>query len=182
MTVSESSCRSTVAGRVRSRHGVWRSRQSTPRDVARCGWTTARYREIFGWVVENRGGRAALRLGHGMVAVAVPPERAPGIATHLHRAEADAPAVAVAGSRPYWFFLADANDSVVTTDELPSGIRVLTCVAAIPVPAEDIPCDGVRWVVPPDPSRRWLPTAAAVLCAARTSSPEYAGGTTPGAK
>lgn len=139
------------------------------------GWTAPRYEELLGWTVDPSGGRALLALGRSLVAVCVPPAIGPGVADHLRELGAEGPVLAVAGEVPHWVFLADPNGAVVSGDELPAGVVVLDCPSRISIPAVGLSVGGSRWVVPPNPHRRWLPTLAAVLCAVgcRTPLPEF---------
>ncbi|RBM16186.1 hypothetical protein DI005_25380 [Prauserella sp. PE36] len=133
------------------------------------GWTIAEYRSVLGWTVTWGGGRPLLDLGHGMVAVTAPRPLAVGLAERLHRLDATGPVFAVDGARPYWVFLADPNDEVNADLHLPRGVEILGCPQRIPVPVEVPRSPALRWIVPPDTRRRWLPTLAAVaLAAART--------------
>lgn len=140
-----------------------------------CGWTASRYEELLGWTVNPSGGRALLALGRSLVAVLVPGQIAPEVADHLRELDADGPVLAVVGEDPHWVFLADPNGAVVSRDELPAGVVVLDCPSRISIPAVGMSVGGSRWVVPPNPHRRWLPTLAAVLCAVgcRTPLPEF---------
>lgn len=126
-------------------------------------WTSACYRDMFGWATEEHHGRTLLALGRSMVAVVIRASIAPRIASELKVQDADGPVLVVMGDIPRWVFLADPNGFVTNGDELPDGVVVLDCPSRIPVPAVDTSPDRLRWVVPPDPSRRWLPTLAAVL-------------------
>lgn len=106
-----------------------------------------------------------MSLGRGIVAVAVPAHLAPHVASELKRRDADGPAMAVSDFLPRWLYLAEHEGIVVDSDTLPAGVMVFDCPSTIQLPAVDTHVDQLRWVVPPDPQRRWLPTLAAVLCA-----------------
>lgn len=137
----------------------------------RRAWSVSRYREEFGWIVAEVDGRALLALGRSMVAVAVPAAIAPHVAAELKRQDANGPVIAVTGRASSWVFLADPNGSLTIRDELPKGVMVLDCPSRIPIPVGSSPPHQVRWIVSPDPYRRWLPTLAAVMCAVGRHSP-----------
>lgn len=58
---------------------------------------------------------------------------------------------------------------VVAQSDIADSLELIGHASRLPLPVR--PCGLVRWVVPPDPHHRWLPTLAAVLAAA---SPEDA--------
>jgi hypothetical protein len=133
-------------------------------------WTAARYRELFGWAAERRDGRTRLPLGNGIVAVVMPESVARPVANHLACIEACGPVVAEQAGPRLWAFLADPNGIVASQDLLPAGVCVLGCPNRLAIPAADSFLHELVWAVPPDPSRRWLPTLTAVISAARASA------------
>jgi hypothetical protein len=127
----------------------------------------ARYRDLFGWAAERHDGRTTLPLGNGIVAVVMPESVARPVANHLARVGVCGPVVAEQADPRSWAFLADPNGIVASQELLPAGVRVLGCPDQLVIPAADSFCHGLVWAVPPDPSRRWLPTLAAVVSTAR---------------
>lgn len=125
--------------------------------------TAALYREQFGWSVEEKDGKPLLFLGNGMIGVVVPATRARAVAVHLHSQDTCGPVLELGGAT--WVFLADANGMVVDQTELNGGVSLLGYAKQVPLP--EAPLGAVRWVVPPNPHQRWLPTLAAVLAAVR---------------
>lgn len=135
-----------------------------PRPVSRA-LTAEQYREVFGWTIQRRDSRSYLALGRGMVAVSVPAALGPEVAFELKRRDSDGPVIATTGRDPRWLFLADPNEAVFTRDDLPTAVALLECPTVVPVPIESTPSDRPRWAERPNLTRRWLPTAASVLCA-----------------
>ncbi|NKQ51544.1 hypothetical protein HFP15_01465 [Amycolatopsis sp. K13G38] len=129
------------------------------------GWTAAEYRSVFGWDVGKSDGRIVLTLGRGVVALLVPVPVAMRVVPRLKRLDAVGPVFAEAGDEPHWVLLADANEFVTTAGDVPKGIVVLGAGQRIPVPCAETRASGPRWIVPPDPRRRWLPTLSTVLTA-----------------
>jgi len=118
--------------------------------------------------VQRRDGRTTLALGEGIVAVAMPHALAREVVADLARSDALGPVLVMkVEQQQCWVFLADPNGVVASADLLPSGVVVLGCPARVPLPASDTISHDVSWAVPPDSCRRWLPTLAAILCAAR---------------
>lgn len=134
-------------------------------------WTSARYRDQLGWATEEHHGRTFLSLGYSMAAVVVPLGLASQVADQLARDDACGPILSVLGDEPSWVFLTDPNGRVVTREDLPVGIVVLSCPSQIPIPAASTSSDQLWWFVPPNPRRRWLPTLDAVLCAVGLQGP-----------
>lgn len=142
-------------------------------DVARRGgsrvktpaWTTERYREMMGWPARECENRTVLTLGWGMVAVVVPSDLGPGVASELQRQGASGPVFSVRADVSAWVFLADPNGLVANRDILPPGAAIVECPSTVMLPGAGISADTCRWIVPPDPQRRWHPTLATVLAA-----------------
>ncbi|MGW4587903.1 hypothetical protein [Amycolatopsis thermoflava] len=115
---------------------------------------------MFGWPVRGHD----LVLGAGIGAAAVPRARAGQVVENLGRQGCRAAALSVP---PVVIFLAEADVLPGDLDGLPADVRVLTSGTAIPLPGAPGPA---RWLVPPDPRQRWLPSLTAVLAAARVAS------------
>lgn len=126
--------------------------------------TSTWYRKVFGWAAENTGGGTTLALGRNTVAVSVPAAMGPHVAAALRALDSAGPVVLTPTAPPAWLFLADPNGQVAGRDDVPSGVVVLDCPTRITIPSVDQPAAGTCWVIPPSPSRRWLPTLAAVIC------------------
>lgn len=124
-------------------------------------WTSALYRKLFGWTTDVVNDQTMLALGCGIVAVTVPAAAGPAVVTHLRTHEVLGPTLALSGSGARWMFLADPNGFVA--GRLPNDADVLDCPMKIQLPDAETTFAKLRWVVPPDPVRRWLPTATAVL-------------------
>lgn len=127
-------------------------------------WTPAGYSGLLGWATKQYHDRTFLVLHHGMAAVVVPPALASGAVELLQRDDVCGPVLSVSGDQPSWVFLADPNGLVVTREDLPVGVGVLSRPAQVPIPVVGSSSGHLRWCVSPTPSRRWLPTLDTVLC------------------
>lgn len=132
--------------------------------------TPADYRHQFGWLVHEVDGEAYLSLGHGMVGLAMAPRYAGTVVNALRRHGSRGPVLEVGAGARVWIVLADPNGRVLSAADLPAGMSLLGCSTPVPLPGSS-PRRSARWIVPPDPLRRWLPTLDAVLLAARAVGP-----------
>lgn len=132
--------------------------------------TPADYRHEFGWLVHEVDGDAYLSLGHGIVGVAMPPMYAGVVVNALRRHGSRGPVLEVGTEARVWIVLADPNERVFSAPELPAGVTLLSCSTPVPLPGSS-GRRAARWIVPPDPQHRWLPTVDAVLLAARSARP-----------
>lgn len=156
----------TVSTQQRQLPADWKPNSIAP------GWTSTRYREQLGWATEQRQGRTFLFLERSMAAVVVPRGLAPRVSHQLERDDVCGPVLSQLGDEPSWVFLADPNGLVVARQDLPVGVVVLGCPSQIPIPAAGTSSNQICWSVPPNPSRRWLPTVSAVLCAVGWRGPQ----------
>lgn len=151
-----------------------------PRGISRCARApssadanaAARYRHGMGWDVAATPNGIALALGHGMVAVAVPLAHGEAVLRTLRSRDTVGPVLALRAGTPCWLFLAEPNGLVVSSEDLPSHISVLSCPSRIPLPRTSR--SSVEWIVAPDVRNRWLPTLDAVVSAVRTVQAERA--------
>lgn len=132
--------------------------------------TPAQYQHMFGWRVHESGGATFLTLGVGIVGVAINMPLSSLVAERLRRDAIRGPVLDINRHPRRWVFLADPNDLILTSSELPDGVELLGCPRRLPLPSERY--DLVTWIDPPSPHRRWLPTLAAILSA--TESALYA--------
>ncbi|GHF35781.1 hypothetical protein FHX82_006986 [Amycolatopsis bartoniae] len=131
----------------------------------RTPWYPSAYRTLLGWEVEWRDGQPWLRTGNGVVGASVPAYLGPLVVMALSRSDQPSPVLELAHEQR-WVFLADANDDVPGCHLPLSTVEVLSCPASIPLPAAGSAGRPSRWVRPPDPRNRWLPTLAAITAIA----------------
>jgi hypothetical protein len=123
------------------------------------------YRGQMGWDVGRDAGGPRLWLGEGIVAVLAPREQVAGIWGAYRRMDLPGPILLTLGERSTLVLLADSNDLVLAQDELPPSVHLLRAPSSVPLPLAGDGDDRCRWLLPPHPSRRWLPSAEAVVCA-----------------
>lgn len=147
-----------------NRHGACRRAPVGRAVVAEPPSEPARlYRELFGWTVERVDGHDQLRLTHGMAGVLLHPSLAATAVSALKHVGACGPVLLAEDDDPAWIVLADPNGVVLPHADLPLGIGLLDYASAIQLPRAG--SNRPRWVVPPTPGHRWLPTIAAVISA-----------------
>ena len=130
------------------------------------------YRRVFGWPVRWHEGALELVTGSGIGAVAVPRSLADRVLSAVARQGCEGPAVCVLTKRgSVVVLLVEADAPAPGEDSLPGGVRVLTAGTPIRLPDERSSRDLTHWIVPPDPSRRWLPSLASVLASIRAVAP-----------
>jgi hypothetical protein len=127
----------------------------------------AGYNSTLGWWCQSVGGQVILPLTHGVEAVAVPRARGARMAHVLARWGVLGPVVELSAAGRQWVFLVDANDVVCELESLPPEMTRLSAPNAVLLPVGGVTAGSVRWIVEPDTRRRWLPTLATVLAAAR---------------
>lgn len=124
-----------------------------------------RFRAQLGWSVAATDTGVFLSLGNGMVGVIVPPAVASNVFDLLRRRGTVGPVLSVTNGRPCWIFLAESNGLIVSRDDLPPNVVVLSCPSRVRLPTA---AQGpISWVRQPDPRDRWLPTLDAVVAAVR---------------
>ncbi|OZM71583.1 hypothetical protein CFN78_18810 [Amycolatopsis antarctica] len=141
-------------------------RPAPDRDIHRA---LAGYRAGFGWRPRIRAGALELPLGGGLAALTVPAGWAGEVAHRLRMHDCSGPVLAAAGTPRRWAFLAALDD--LAPEHVPYGVRVLAAPQSLVLPPTMTGDGPVRWVVPPDPGRRALPSFAAVLHAIRAVVP-----------
>lgn len=129
----------------------------------------ARYRELLGAGVEEYRGRLFLPMGFGLVGVALSPFLGRAVVHRLARTDTCGPVLELADGWNCWVILTDPNGLVLAREDLPRGVEVLGCPRRVPLPTSAT--GPVRWVVPPNPQHRWLPTLASVMAAVRSAEP-----------
>lgn len=130
------------------------------------------YRKHCSWHVDVVDGAVLLLLGHGIVALDVPVDRATRVQKTLELYDVRTPALLIAKPEPSVVFLAEADEAVLGQHQMPADVRFLMVLRALRLPllhAE--PTDGTKWLWPPDPVRRWLPSVSAVLAAVNAATP-----------
>ncbi|MGC7101447.1 hypothetical protein ACPZ19_42810 [Amycolatopsis lurida] len=125
-------------------------------------WNVLSYRSVLGWEVGLRDGGAVLIVGRGLVAVIAEVPAALQAMERLEAVGVEGPVVAVGGQRPYWAFLADPNEEVRSTADLPHGVALIGCGGELPLPIRGGLPSGPRWVSAPD-RKIGLPTLGAVM-------------------
>lgn len=127
------------------------------------------YREVFGWQIEDdtEQGVVSVVLSGPCAAFSVPEQDIRRICRIVDQWGEPSPALRLPGVRPLWIVLADARDQVFDSDLLPPNVRALPVGSTLPLPPSITEHGPVRWVCEPDHSRRWMPSAATVLYAAR---------------
>lgn len=139
------------------------------RVVRRLTRAATAYGDTFGWATAIVRDGLVLLLTGDRVGVAVPAERARRVAAELRRRESPGPVLALPGAEPHWVFLADLNGTIPVQDQAPAGVTFVASPRVLALPPTATLDGPVRWAIPPDPCRRWLPTFAAVLCAIRAA-------------
>lgn len=127
--------------------------------------TATSYLKVMGWRTVANASQLRLPLFGGMVALSVPNNWGVRAWEYLRRIEQDGPTIFLPCDRRMLTFLADANDTVMIRDDMPEGAVLHRPPASILLPPSLIGTEVVRWLAPPNPARRWLPTAAGVLTA-----------------
>lgn len=128
------------------------------------------YRGQLGWDVGLDADGPRLRLGEGIVAVLAPCDQVAGIWAGYRRMDLPGPILLTLGKRSTLVLLADSNDLVLSQEELPPSVHLLRAPSSVPLPSSGDRDDRCRWLLPPHPSRRWLPSVAAVVCAVQLGS------------
>jgi hypothetical protein len=123
------------------------------------------YREVFGWPVRVTDGSLELRCGHDITAIAIPASWACNVTHRLASAEALGPVIGLPGPSRYWVLLAQSNGAVEAQRDALPGVVLFAPNDSVPLPVGEPGDDRVRWVVAPNPARRWLPTLTSVLFA-----------------
>jgi hypothetical protein len=140
------------------------NRPTVIRDLTRAA--TA-YGNTFGWTTAIVRDGLVLLLTGDKVGVAMPAAQAHDVAAELRRRDSRGPTLALPGREPHWVFLADLNGAIPLQDKAPAGVTFVCSPRVLALPPTSLMDGPVRWAVPPDPCRRWLPTFDAVLCAIR---------------
>lgn len=130
--------------------------------------TAEAYATLLGWPVRAEGQAVLLAMTCGLTALAIPRASAAEVTPLLKLRDSAGPVLALPLDTVQWVFLAEGNGLVPAQEHAPLGGRYLRPPTQIPLPPSVTPHGPVKWVIAPDLSRRWLPTLAAVICAART--------------
>jgi hypothetical protein len=125
------------------------------------------YGNTFGWTTAIVRDGLVLLLTGDRVGIAMPAAQAHDVAAELRRRDSRGPTLALPGREPHWVFLADLNGAIPLQDKAPAGVTFVSSPRVLALPPTSMMDGPVRWAVPPDPCRRWLPTFDAVLCAIR---------------
>jgi hypothetical protein len=96
-------------------------------------------------------------MGRGLTAIVVPEWGARWVARMLHEWDCPGPVIGLAGGQECFVFLAECDGWIPDPDSFRAAVLVggHQCV---PVP----PGDGVRWVLRPEATYRWLPSFRAL--------------------
>ncbi|MFT7837095.1 hypothetical protein Q5530_13180 [Saccharothrix sp. BKS2] len=135
------------------------------------------YRHNLGWPVDIAGGGVHLILTGGLAAFEVPAHLAGGVLRRLSDLGAVGPVLRTGTDNDRVAFLCDVDDIVFAQADMPLGVRCPRMGAALPLPS---PRPSKSWLVAPDPDRRWLPSASAVLHAVRHTTAAAARAVSPG--
>jgi len=126
-----------------------------------------RYAGLYGWTVERAGGEWRLCFGNGLAGVFVPAAVVPETMAALRSQDALGPVIELSGPPSGSVFLAERNGQVLSSRDLPVGVRVLDCPQQVPIPPPGGYSAQARWAVPPDRAHRVLPLVATVIAAKR---------------
>ncbi|WP_200314700.1 hypothetical protein [Prauserella cavernicola] len=130
------------------------------------------YRGVFGWPVRWQANGLHLVVGSGIGAVAMPKAQSDAVLAGLERQDCLGPALAVPTKREMMtILLVEAELPAWGEAPPPPSVKVLDAGSAVPLPDRRRPDILARWIVEPDPQRRWLPALSAVLATVRASSP-----------
>jgi len=130
------------------------------------------YRDRLAWRAHVADGAVVLPLGHGVVAFDVPGDRRFTLRKMLECNDMCTPVLLVGRPEPRAVFFAEADDVVFGQFQMPVGVRYLTVPTCLRLPLlVTTTADDVKWFRAPDPARRWLFSANAVLAAINTATP-----------
>lgn len=120
-------------------------------------------RDTHGWKIAHHADGPLLELCHDMVAVSIQAthEVSARVVQLLRRRGMYGPVLAIGSDMRNLVVLADANGLIRSDVRVVRGVDVLGCPKMVPLPGSVV--TPVRWIIPPTPTRRWLPTLAAVL-------------------
>lgn len=152
---------------------------AVPVHPARRGATevAAWYRRHLGWPVETAEDGVSLSLTGGLTAIEVPAHLAGGVLNRLTDLGVVGPALRTGRANDRVTFLCEVDDVVLAQADMPTGVRHLRVGGALALPS---PRPSETWLVAPDPGRRWLPSASAVLHAVRRTTAAAARAMSPG--
>ncbi|HKN51940.1 MAG TPA: hypothetical protein VJX66_05535 [Amycolatopsis sp.] len=122
----------------------------------------AGYRKMFGWPAKVAGDAVVVEMSGGVGGVVVPQEYCPALISALADVGCLGPVLAPPAGAERLVFLADPNGSVVPSQPIPPGARVLTKSDLVPLPAGPVPRISARWAVQPV-AGDWLPLLDTVL-------------------
>lgn len=120
------------------------------------------YRSRLAWPVQVRDGKVTLPLTGGLAAVAAPfaaLERLLVTDSEL----LEGPMILMPGATPRVWILAEAENLILTNEDLPPGVQFHSPPAWAVLPPSVLRTGTVRWLREPHAARRFLPAAAAVL-------------------
>lgn len=134
--------------------------------AARLERMACRYRTELGWPVEAIDIGLWLSLRAGVVGLQAPLSKVDTIQERVRHHGCAGPVLLM----PTWpagaVFLGDANDLVVSNDDLPLGAQILRAPTILPLPTGLDGMESVRWRYPPRPDSPWLPSLATLVVAA----------------
>ncbi|MEV6718027.1 hypothetical protein AB0M48_38985 [Lentzea sp. NPDC051208] len=120
------------------------------------------------WRVRTRDDGLVLPLPAGWIGVHATDDVAASARAHPVLREACGPVLAVpTGDGRRWLFLAEVDESVLSSTELPDGVGLIRPPRELLLPPSSNDFGMIRWAVCPSPEKRWLPTATTVVSALR---------------
>ncbi|MEV0705287.1 hypothetical protein AB0I53_46275 [Saccharopolyspora sp. NPDC050389] len=130
------------------------------------------YRDQMAWAVDRTENSVVLTLGRGMVAFDVPADWAFRVRNRLERNGFCTPALLVGARLVRAVFLAEADGVVLGQFQMPGDVRYLAAPCQIELPLLHVTAAQSRkWFCAPNPARRWLFPAGAVLAAVNAATP-----------
>ena len=139
---------------------------SRPVPEAAVSW----YHDNLAWPVRWEQESVVLPLGHGIVAFDVPAGRARVALEQLAYTNCSTPVLYLVGPECRVIILAESDETVFGQFQMPERARYLAAPRCLRLPVMPSPGTGaLRWLREPDPKRRWLPRAGAVLSAVTTA-------------
>lgn len=125
-----------------------------------------RYQQAFGWQVDVRGSQLLLQLDDVCTAFVLRHNEVERISRQIAEWGDPCPVLFLPEKPRKCIVLVDARDHLLALNLLPENVE-MWAQPLLPLPPSTHANGNVYWLRSPDWTRRWLPTAAAVLCAAR---------------
>lgn len=124
----------------------------------------------WGWPVRQVGTSLVLETTSGFCGVEMRQSQAEAVLRRLQEVGADGPVVRTLRPDPWLVFLAEADSFVEPEFFARHRARLVQGASPIPLPPTVTDLGRTSWVVPPRPSRRWLPGLSTLVWAMTPAS------------